>query len=228
MVRLHTLMETNNCKERCLSVEGTATRPPHPCGAPLLENKEGRIGPFSPPYFQGGVDAQRTGWFRPEPKINTRCTGFTLLELIATMLILSVLAVTVSMRWGATDATISYQADLLARNIRHTQMLAMTWGQSLKVNGAGAGYTVTCVSGTPTPPCNLSPVTDPATGGAFSVTLSNNVAVSATSVDIDSLGRPLSAGALLTTTRVFTFSGAGQTWSVRVAPITGFVSVTSP
>ena len=228
MVRLYNLMETNNCKELGLSVEGMPTQPPHPCGSPLLENKEGRTGSYFPPYFQGGVDAQRTGWLRSAPGINTRCAGFTLLELIATMLILSVLAVTVSMRWGATDATIPYQADLLARNIRHTQMLAMTWGQSLHINGAGAGYTVTCVTGTPTPPCNLSPVTDPATGSAFSVTLSNNVAVSATSVDIDSLGRPVSAGALLTTTRVFTLSGAGQTWSVRVAPITGFVSVTSP
>ena len=182
----------------------------------------------SPPYFQGGVDAQQTGWLPLKFKVNTRCSGFTLLELIATMLILSVLAVTVSMRWGATDATISYQADLLASNIRHTQMLAMTWGQSLKVNGAGAGYTVTCVTGTATPPCNLSPVIDPATGGAFSVTLGNNVTISATNIDIDSLGRPLSAGALLTTARVFTLSGAGQTWSARVAPITGFVSVTSP
>ena len=158
----------------------------------------------------------------------TRSGGFTLLELIATMLILSVLAATVSMRWGATDATISYQADLLARNLRHVQMLAMTWGQSLHVTGAGASYTVVCVTGSPSPPCNASPVIDPATGSAFSATLSNNITVSAATVEFDSLGRPVNAGVLLTAARVFTLSGAGQTWSVTVAPITGFVSVSSP
>ena len=195
-----------------------------------LENKEGWKNVFSPPCFQGGEDAQRTGWLPLRFKVTTRFSGFTLIELIATMLILSVVAVTVSMRWGASDATISYQADLLARNLRHVQMLAMTWGQSLRMTGAGASYSVVCVAASPSPPCNTSPgpVIDPATGNAFTVTLSNNITVSATAVDIDSLGRPLSAGALLTTARVFTLSGAGQTWSVTVAPITGFVSVSSP
>ncbi len=158
----------------------------------------------------------------------TRAAGFTLLELIATLLILAVLAVTVSMRWGATDSTVAYQADLLARNLRHVQMLAMTWGHSLHVTGAGTFYMVVCVTGTPTPPCNASPVIDPATGSPLSVTLSNNVAVSASTVEFDSLGRPVNAGLLLTAARVFTLSGAAQTWSVAVAPITGFVSVSSP
>ena len=162
------------------------------------------------------------------PPGRIHASGFTLLELIATMLILSVVAVTVSMRWGASDATISYQADLLARNLRHVQMLAMTWDQSLRITGAGASYSVVCVTASATPPCNTSPVIDPATGSAFKVTLSNNITVSAATVDMDSLGRPLSAGALLTTARVFTLSGAGQTWSATIAPITGFVSVSSP
>ncbi len=161
-------------------------------------------------------------------KVKTRCAGFTLVELIATMLILALLTVTVSMRWGASDATIAYQADLLARNLRHVQMLAMTWGQSLRVTGAGTAYMATCVNGTPSPPCNSSPIIDPATGSPFSITLSNNVSVSASSVEFDSLGRPVNAAVLLTAARVFTLSGAGQTWSVTVAPITGFVSVSSP
>lgn len=159
---------------------------------------------------------------------HTHSSGFTLLELIATMLVLGLLTVTVSMRWGASDAAIAYQADLLARNLRHMQMLAMTWGRSLHMTGAGTAYMVTCVVGTPSPPCNSSPVIDPATGKAFSVTLSNNASVSATSVEFDNLGRPLMASVLLTTARVFTLSGAGQTWSVTVAPITGFISVSSP
>lgn len=165
---------------------------------------------------------------RMKPAPEHYSAGFTLLELIATMLILAVLTVTVSMRWGASDATIAYQADLLARNLRHVQMLAMTWGQSLRVTGTGNVYLATCVVGTPSPPCNASPVIDPATGAAFSVTLSNNISVSTTTVEFDSLGRPVNASLLLNSARVFRLSGAGQDWLVTVEPITGFISVSSP
>lgn len=156
--------------------------------------------------------------------------GFTLLELVVVIILLGILSAVAATRWSATDATAGYQADLLARNIRHMQMLAMTWGQSLRLSLVSTtGYSASCVSGSATAPCNgTNPITDPVTGDPFSVVLSNNVTISGATLDVDSLGRPKSAGVLLTASQAFTLTAGAQTWSVTVQPVTGFVSVATP
>jgi prepilin-type N-terminal cleavage/methylation domain-containing protein len=154
--------------------------------------------------------------------------GFTMIELIVVMVVLGVLVAVTAMRWNTTDATAPYQADLLARNIRHMQMLAMSWGQPLQFTVASPTYSVSCVTASATPPCNAIPVIDPASGKAFSETLVNNVTLAGAAIDIDSLGRPVSGGALLTVNRVYTLTAGAQTWSVTVSPITGFTVVSSP
>lgn len=154
--------------------------------------------------------------------------GFTLIELIMVMIVVGVLAAVAASRWNATDATAGYQADLLARNLRHMQMLAMTGGQSLRLSVASPTYSVSCVTASATPPCNASPVIDPASGQAFSETLANGVTLAGAALDMDSLGRPVSGGVLLTTSRVYTLTAGAQTWSVTVSPITGFAAVSSP
>ncbi|MHB8453797.1 MAG: type II secretion system protein [Acidiferrobacterales bacterium] len=153
--------------------------------------------------------------------------GFTYLELIVAIVIIAVLAAVASMRFNPTDSTAPYQADLLARNIRHMQMLAMTWGQTLRLTATSSGYSIACATGT-TGPCTASPVLDSATGSAFSVVLANSVTMSGPATDIDSLGRPVSGTTPLTTKSVFTLNAGTQTWSVTVAPITGFVTVSTP
>ena len=158
----------------------------------------------------------------------TQAQGFTLIELVMVMVILAVVAAVAASRWNATDATAPYQADLLARNIRHMQILAMSWGQSLRLSVASPTYSVSCTSGSAVAPCNgASAVIDPATGKAFSETLSNGVTLAGVATDIDSLGRPVSGG-LLTVNRVYILTAGPQTWSVTVAPITGFTTVSSP
>jgi prepilin-type N-terminal cleavage/methylation domain-containing protein len=154
--------------------------------------------------------------------------GFSLLELIVVMLILSVMATYVAVQWRS-DATftIHNQADLLARNIRHAQSLAMAWEQNLRLTASGASYSVTCVAGTGSAPCVSAGdvVTDPANGQAFTVTLDDGVTVSGTATDFDELGRPNSSGTLLTGTRNFTLSGGGKSLTIAVSPLTGFVQV---
>ena len=154
--------------------------------------------------------------------------GFTLIELVLVMVVMGVLVAITATRWNAGDATAVYQADLMARNIRHMRMLAMSWGQSLRLSVASPVYSVSCVVASATPPCNASPVIDPAIGNAFAETLANNVTLTGAVLDIDSLGRPVSGGALLTTNRVYTLTAGTQTWSVTVSPITGFAAVSSP
>jgi MSHA pilin protein MshC len=150
--------------------------------------------------------------------------GFTLIELVLVMLFISVLAAIAASRWNAGDATAPYQADLLARNLRHMQMLAMSWGQPLQLNVASPTYSVSCVTASATPPCNASPVIDPASGSAFSETLSHGVTLAGAAVTIDSLGRPVPVTAATT----YTLTAGAQTWSVTVAPLTGFTTVSSP
>lgn len=159
-----------------------------------------------------------------------RAHGFTLLEVILVLILASILAAVVSVRLNGSDMTASYQAQRLARDFRHAQMLAMAWGETLRFSVVGTGtYEVTCASGSATPPCaGTNPVTDPATGAAFRVTLSNDATLAGAATDINSLGAPVSAGAPLTANRVFTLTAAGQAWSVTVSPISGFVAVASP
>lgn len=162
-----------------------------------------------------------------------RQRGFTLVEMIVVMLVLSVLAVTVGMRWNASSTILPYQAELMARNLRHAQLLAMTWGQNLQVVVATPNnYMVRCVTASATAPCNgAGAVLDPANGGTFNVQLSNNATmIGPALLAFDRLGRPINpaTSALLTVTNNYVFSDGTVTWRAQISPITGFVTVRTP
>lgn len=146
--------------------------------------------------------------------------GFTLVELVVILLIISIVAVYAAVTTPSNaEATLSQQAHLLARHLRHAQTLAMTWGRPLRLTAGGGAYAVSCVTAGAAP-CDASPVTDPATRAPFSVGLAYGVTVSGATVDFDVHGRP-SAGA------TFTLSGAGATdRTVALSVLTGFVAVT--
>jgi type II secretory pathway pseudopilin PulG len=155
-----------------------------------------------------------------------------LIELVIVLLVVAVLGAMGTVRYyQPTEITVSIEADHLARDIRHMQRLAMTWGQTLRLTPAGASYSVTCASASVTPPCNgVAPVNDPAvtdtTGNpAFSRTLENSVTVSGAALDIDALGRPVAGGALLNGNTIYTLTGGTETSTVTVLRLTGFVDV---
>lgn len=152
--------------------------------------------------------------------------GFTLTELVVILVIAGILAVVVLVRFDAGQTTVGYHADRLARDIRHTQMLAIAWGRSLRMTTAAASYQVACVTAG-LAPCDVSPVRDPAGGEPFMVPMQNGVTLSPASLDFDYLGRPVSAaGTLLSTDVMFTLASAGKPPStVTVRSLTGFVVV---
>ena len=161
-----------------------------------------------------------------------RAGGFTLIELTMVMVVVGILGAVVLTRYHQpTEITVSIEADHLARDIRHMQMLAMTWGQTLRLTTAGASYSVTCASGSTTPPCNgVLPVNDPAvtdpTGNpAFTRTLESSVTVAGAAIDLDALGRPVAAGELFNGDTTYTLTGGAETSTVTVTRLTGFVSV---
>jgi type II secretory pathway pseudopilin PulG len=162
-----------------------------------------------------------------------RTGGVTLVELVIYMLIVATLGIVAFLSFAPGPISARYQAERLRTDLRHMQMLALTWGQRLRVTSASGNYFVTCVGST-IGVCATSPstcgnaITDPATGSAFCVTLESGLALStaATNFDVDSLGRPVdSAGALLPGNTTYDVTASGQKYTLTVRPITGFVSV---
>ncbi|NJD36057.1 MAG: prepilin-type N-terminal cleavage/methylation domain-containing protein [Betaproteobacteria bacterium] len=156
-----------------------------------------------------------------------RSAGFTLVELIITIIIMGILSAVVMANISArAQHSVTAQADEFRRNLSHLQLLAISQGLRLRlsVNASGTNYTVVSCT---TPACtSTNPVIDPATGLNFSVDLIDGVTLAPASdnLDFDSLGRPVSGAALLTGTpaRSYTLSGSDRSVTVSVLPITGF------
>jgi prepilin-type N-terminal cleavage/methylation domain-containing protein len=163
-----------------------------------------------PTLFFGynAMDATITG--------NRNQHGFTLVELVAVLLILGIVGSGIMLRWAPGDQSLSAQADLFARNLRHAQALAMARGVALTLDVLSAStYAIT--DGTTT-------VND-YTGEAQTFVLENGVTLSGPDQGFDSLGRPLSGAGLLAAPQSWTLSAESSTATVQLQPLTGFVTV---
>ena len=151
-----------------------------------------------------------------------RETGLTLVELVIVLVVVGIIsAYALTRNSSASVYTLVSQAQTMASDIRHAQMLASSWGKSLRmtsVAGTDGTYSFSCVTSGAFP-CNSSPVLNPATGQAFAVSLQRNVVLAGTSsMDIDTQGRPNVAAS-------YVLSSGVNTATVTVAAITGFVIV---
>jgi type II secretory pathway pseudopilin PulG len=134
------------------------------------------------------------------------------------LVILAILTYVVVRSLRPGEALALEQAERLRNDLRHVQMLAITWGQALRVTTAANSYSVSCVTAGVTPPCNAAPVIDPATNSPYTVNLEPGLTLAGpVTLDLDALGRP-SGGA------AFTISGGGVARTVVVTAITGFVT----
>lgn len=86
---------------------------------------------------------------------------------------------------------------------------------------------MSCVNSPGPAPCDVSPVLDPATNKPFNVVLQSGLTLSSSSAvtDFDSLGRPVSAGSIISTTpaRTFTLTAGVSTRNIVLSAITGYV-----
>jgi prepilin-type N-terminal cleavage/methylation domain-containing protein len=157
-------------------------------------------------------------------------SGFTLLELVIVLGILSILVYVVVRSLRPGEAMALQQAERLRDDLRHMQVLAMTWNQPLRLNvvsGPPASYFVSCASGSATPPCNgAAAVSDPGRAGPFQVELPSELGLTGPgfTLDVDTLGRPKNGAALIATNATYTISGGGPVRTTVVTPLTGFVT----
>jgi prepilin-type N-terminal cleavage/methylation domain-containing protein len=152
---------------------------------------------------------------------NTHKAGFTLIELVAVMVILAAISALAAPRFVHHDATLPAQADQLGRMLRHAQSLAMSQGRPLTVDILSAASYAITDGASPT----ATTIRDPS-GQLQAFTLANGATLSGADLAFDSLGRPLSGSNLITTVRSWTLASGGNTATVSVQPVTGFVSVT--
>ncbi len=156
-------------------------------------------------------------------------SGFTLIETIAILLLVSILSLLAIVSWTNSNAGLVAETDTLKSNIRYAQYKAMSdvtstlaapsWGVSL----GGSSYTLlspTSKTGLPGETSSSQPWTH---------TYASGIKMTATSaagsiVYFDSRGRPVDiTGTLLTSSPTITLSQSSQTMTVTITANTGFV-----
>jgi len=171
---------------------------------------------------------------RPPPPIRGRQRGLSLIDLIVATVIVSILAAYAVRKINqAGDDTLWFQAQRLARDIRHVQVLSSTWGRQLQITptaGVNGSYSVSCVVSASSPCNGTSTLVDPTTCNAFTVSLSKGVSLAVTGTNptkFDNQGRPLTAlGAVNSAATTYTLTFNGTSVAVAIAPVTGYVSTT--
>jgi len=150
-----------------------------------------------------------------------RESGFTIVELVAVMVITGIVAAIAAPRFigvDAFDARGSYGT--LTSALRYTQKTAIAQRRNVYVN-LNTSTRVVCLGYTSD--CS-STVIDPATQAAYSKTLSSNVSITAstTPLGFDGLGRPVpNATATFTITNAVVPSESTRT--ITVEADTGYV-----
>ncbi len=159
--------------------------------------------------------------------LGNRERGFTLIELIITIVLIGILSVVTILSFQATNQhSVTVQADKLRRDLSHLQLLAISGMGRLQMTVTTNSYTICAALTT----CNAaSAIIDTSTGMSFSATLTDGATFisSPGNYYFDSLGRPVTnatSSTLLSTTSIFQLNGVSRDnpVTVTVLPITGF------
>lgn len=143
--------------------------------------------------------------------------GVTLIEIILVLVLLGITAAAIAPAWNSAQLNLNRQSDLLARNLRHAQALAIHRATALTIDLSASAYSVKD---------GASVITDPATGDPFTVTLEDGVTFSSfTDFDLDSLGRPSNGVSLISSDTTQTLTGGSRSRVITITPLTGSVSV---
>src|SRR3989344_3212086 len=153
-----------------------------------------------------------------------RESGFTMVELVAIIILVALLAFTAMPRLPGPSLDVDSQAEQLAAGIRYTQSLSMTRGDRYRVNLTAAGYQITDSGG-------LNPEVHPGTsstnpGALEGVSLAGyNPPLTNNYVAFDGRGIPyVDASPALSANATITLTG-GATRNIVISPETGRVAL---
>ena len=147
--------------------------------------------------------------------------GFTLVELVMVMILISLLAFTAITRWSATPFNLSAQTEQLVGDIRYVQTLSMTQGQRYRINFAADRYWFSNRDGSITIPHPSGNSANILLANGVSLGFSNNFLV------FDGNGTPYSdatlPGTALAANATVTLSSGADSRSLQISPETGRV-----
>jgi prepilin-type N-terminal cleavage/methylation domain-containing protein len=152
--------------------------------------------------------------------------GFTLIEMIMTIVVLGILLTGVYVKWPGSTINLGGQAAQLANDLRYTQSLSMTKDQRYRlVIVSSTTYQILNASGTAVMNAMGGTTTTLNRGITFG-TLSN---LPSSLVAFDGVGIPYTTtaipGTALSSTASIPLTAGGSTKTVTIAPQTGMVSV---
>ena len=155
----------------------------------------------------------------PAPPLTSR--GFTLIELVTTIVILGILSVSVIVKWPGQALTLDGQASQLVSDIRYVQAISMTREQRYRINFASDHYWLSNQDDTTTVNLPLS--------GQSQVDMQNGITLAATDsyLVFGKDGTPytdaVTPGTPLATDAVITLSSGTDSKTVTISPETGRV-----
>ena len=146
--------------------------------------------------------------------------GFTVMELVITMVIMAIVAVTVVVKWTGTDSVFNVtaaRAEQVANDIRYTQSLAMaraTSGQRFRITFSTGSYTIADNSGATVKSVSLG----------SGITFANNTFTGGY-LAFDSMGRSYNGATLMASILTISITGSGGPKTISVWDNTGAVTV---
>lgn len=157
----------------------------------------------------------------PPPIINTQ--GFTLVEFILVILLMSIISIAILPQWTATTLNVEFEARRILNDIRYTQALSMATGQRYRwvrtsattyqiINSAGTALILPSGSTQATLTSNVS-------FGAFTNLPNNLIAFDSTGTPYTDTGSP---GTPLAATAIIPAVIGSNTRSIQVTPSTGY------
>ena len=151
--------------------------------------------------------------------------GFTLIELIVTILLIAIIAVSVAPKWPVHSLSLSQEIRRILHDIRYTQTLSMFTGERYRwVQLSGNSYQIVNAAGIPVllpTGSTILTLTNDVTFGSL-INLPNNlIAFDRQGIPYINTGIP---GTALSATALIPLLNGGQTHSVTITPQTGYAS----